>query len=170
MVPRAEETRVEPHLEKLTPLLDVGMFRPFPGGRLEGREQIRELFHAGLGTYRLSTATHRITSQKHTNYGRRPSTAVSASSKSTSTSASASSAWALSQVAPESGEAAAKAVPVLIDALGEPDVMTRIQAADASAAFGALAKEAAPALRKAAESENEALRGAASEALEAIRD
>jgi HEAT repeat protein len=81
-----------------------------------------------------------------------------------------SSGWALAQVACECEETAAKAVPVLIDALGAPDAMTRIQAADALAAFGALAKDAAPALRKAAESENEALRGAASEALEATRD
>ena len=78
------------------------------------------------------------------------------------------SAWALARVHPECSETAAKSVPVLIESMGEPDVMTRLHAAQALGCLGALAKDAVPALEKALEDANETVRTAASEALKAI--
>ncbi len=78
------------------------------------------------------------------------------------------SACALARVHPECSETAAKSVPVLIESMGEPDVMTRLYAAQALGCLGALAKDAVPVLKKALEDPNETVRAAASEALKAI--
>ena len=78
------------------------------------------------------------------------------------------SACALARVHPECPETAAKSVPVLIESLGEPDVMTRLHAAQALGCLGPLAKDAVPVLKKALDDPNETVRAAASEALKAI--
>jgi len=77
-------------------------------------------------------------------------------------------AWALAQIHPECGETAGKSVPILIKALAEPDVTTRVEAARALECLGPLAKPAVPALSKALGDESEEVRKAAAEALQAI--
>lgn len=78
------------------------------------------------------------------------------------------SAWALARIHPDCPEIAQKSVPVLIKALGEPDAMTRLHAAESLQLFGPLAKDAAIALNKAARDDNADVREAAARALRAI--
>lgn len=78
------------------------------------------------------------------------------------------SAWALARINPDSPQTAKNSVPVLIMALAELDVSTRVQAADSLRRLGPLAKDAAAALKKAQEDEDRAVRSAAAKALEAI--
>ena len=78
------------------------------------------------------------------------------------------SAWALCHIAPKSPETAAKAVPVLIEALGEPDAMTRGHAAESLELFGPLAGDAVEALKKLHDDPDEEVRAAAAKALKAI--
>jgi len=78
------------------------------------------------------------------------------------------SACALARIHPDCAETAPKSVPVLIEALAEPDAMSRLHAAEALRCLGPLAKDAVPALQKAAEDPNDDVRAAASEALKAI--
>ena len=77
-------------------------------------------------------------------------------------------AWALIQVRPKSPEVAAKAVPVLTAGLSSPLPKTRQGAAESLGTLGPLAKDAAPALEKAAEDADEAVRQAATKALASI--
>jgi HEAT repeat protein len=79
------------------------------------------------------------------------------------------SAWALARIHPECAVTAAKSVPVLVKALGEPNVTTRLEAAESLGCLGPLAKDAIPALNKAKEDRDPAVREAAAEALKAIR-
>ncbi len=78
------------------------------------------------------------------------------------------SAWALAQICPDCQQTAPMSVPVLIKALGEPDPITRLHAAECLCCLGPLAKDAVPALKKALEDQNEDVQAAAAEALEAI--
>jgi len=78
------------------------------------------------------------------------------------------SAWALCQVDPESSETAAKTVPILIEALAEPDPPTRLHAAEALGLLGPLATDAEDALKKLQDDPDEEVRSAAAKALEAI--
>jgi HEAT repeat protein len=78
------------------------------------------------------------------------------------------SAWALCQIDPKSPETAAKAVPVLIEALEEPDPPTRLHAAESLGLLGPLAADAADALKKLQDDPDEEVRAAAAKALEAI--
>lgn len=78
------------------------------------------------------------------------------------------SAWALCQIDPKSAETAAKAVPVLIEALEEPDPPTRLHAAEALRLLGPLAGDAAGALKRLENDPDEGVREAAAKALEAI--
>lgn len=74
-------------------------------------------------------------------------------------------AWALANIAPEDEEAAAKAVPILTESLaGTEEGYVPGEAAKALSMFGEKAKSALPALKKAADSGNEA----AAEAIKAI--
>jgi len=78
------------------------------------------------------------------------------------------SAWALARIHPECSDTAPKSVPVLIEALGEPDAMTRLHAAESLRCLGPLAKDAGAALKKALEDDNAVVRETAAEALKAI--
>ncbi len=78
------------------------------------------------------------------------------------------SAWALACIHPECPDTPAKSVPVLIEALGRPDRMNRLQAAESLQHLGALAKDAVDALKKAAGDDDEQVRQAAARALEAV--
>ena len=78
------------------------------------------------------------------------------------------SAWALCHIDPKSPETAAKVVPVLIEALGEPDAMTRGHAVESLELFGPLAGDAADALKKLHDDPDEEVRAAAAKALKAI--
>ncbi|MBN2474576.1 MAG: HEAT repeat domain-containing protein [Pirellulales bacterium] len=78
------------------------------------------------------------------------------------------SAWALCRIQPASAEICRKAVPVLTEALAEPDTMTRVQAIESLKLLGPHAKDARGALEKALKDPDEAVRGAAAEALEAL--
>jgi HEAT repeat protein len=77
-------------------------------------------------------------------------------------------AWALARVHPECPETPLKSVPLLIEALDEPAPMIRLEAIESLRCLGPRAKDAVPALEKAAEDENETIRQAAAEALKAI--
>jgi HEAT repeat protein len=81
---------------------------------------------------------------------------------------SVSSAWALARIDPGCTETAPKSVPLLVKALGEPDAMTRLHAAESLGLLGPLAKDAAPALQKAVQDANADVREAATKALKAI--
>jgi HEAT repeat protein len=78
------------------------------------------------------------------------------------------SAWALAWIDPENQATATKSVPVLIDALKAPDLMTRLQAAEALARWGPLARPAAATLRERLQDRDEHVREAAAQALKAI--
>ena len=78
------------------------------------------------------------------------------------------SAWALAQIDPKDAELAAKSVPVLIQALEEPDPPTRLHAAEALGLLGPLAGDAAAALKKLQSDPDKAVREAAVGALKAV--
>jgi len=78
------------------------------------------------------------------------------------------SAWALAQVDPKDPQTAAKSVPVLIQALEEPDPPTRLHAAEALGLLGPLAGDAAAALKKLHGDPDKAVREAAASALKAV--
>ena len=79
------------------------------------------------------------------------------------------SAWALTRILPASPELATKTLPILIDGLSNDAAIARQGAAEGLANLGALAKEAVPALKKAAaDDEDPAVRKAATESLERI--
>lgn len=78
------------------------------------------------------------------------------------------SAWALAQIDPQDAELAAKSVPVLIQALEEPDPPTRLHAAEALGLLGPLAGDAAAALKKLQSDPDKGVREAAASALKAI--
>lgn len=78
------------------------------------------------------------------------------------------SACALARVHPECPETAPKSVPALVKGLAEPDAMSRLHAAEALRCLGPLAKDAVPALQKAAKDASDDVRDAASQALKAI--
>jgi HEAT repeat protein len=79
------------------------------------------------------------------------------------------SAWALAHIDPKDPQTAAKAVPVLMRALRDPDPLTRVQAAESLGLFGPLAGGAAAALSKLSGDQNAQVREAAANALKAIR-
>ncbi len=78
------------------------------------------------------------------------------------------SAWALAQIDPTSIEVAAKAVPVLIAGLALAEAGDRVLSAEALGGFGALAKSAVEALKKAASDENKDVQETAGKALKSI--
>jgi HEAT repeat protein len=79
------------------------------------------------------------------------------------------SAWALTQIDPKDPQTAAKLVPVLIQALEEPDPPTRLHAAEALGLLGPLAGDAADALKKLQSDPDQPVREAAAAALKAVR-
>ena len=79
-----------------------------------------------------------------------------------------SSAWALARIDPACPELAAKIAPVLAEALGESDAMTRLHAAKALRDLGPLAKAALSALKEAGNDEDEDVRKMVAEAIKAI--
>lgn len=78
------------------------------------------------------------------------------------------SAWALACIDPQCAETAARSVAVLINGLKEREASTRVHAAEALGALGALAKDAVPALRQALKDPSPEVRRAAGQALRAI--
>ncbi len=76
--------------------------------------------------------------------------------------------WALAQISGTSATVAAKAVPVLTDALSLSDEEDRLFAAEALGGFGPLAKEAAEALKRASGDPNKNISEAAAAALKAV--
>ena len=79
------------------------------------------------------------------------------------------SAWALARIEPGSAEMAAKVVPVLVAGLSAPLPLSRQSAAEALGGLGSLAKDAAPALEKAAKDQDAGVRNAAAKALAAVQ-
>ena len=77
-------------------------------------------------------------------------------------------AWALTQIDPQCDVSCAKAVPVLVKALGDSAAEFRTQAAEALGTLGERAKAALPALNKALGDKDERVRQAAAEAIKAI--
>ena len=78
------------------------------------------------------------------------------------------SAWALGQIRPASADIAAKTVPILIADLAAPLAPSRQAAAEALGNLGPLAKDALPALEKAAGDQDENVRHAVAEAVKLI--
>ena len=78
-------------------------------------------------------------------------------------------AWALAKIDPKCPETAPQSVPVLIEALSDPEPRVRLEAAIALRCLGPLAKDAVPALKKAAMQDNDELvRDMVAQALAAI--
>ncbi len=78
------------------------------------------------------------------------------------------SAWTFMQIQPRSAKTAAKAILVLVAGLSDTLPETRKAAAEALGDLGPLAREAIPALQKAAKDDSKAVREAAAKALESI--
>jgi HEAT repeat protein len=79
------------------------------------------------------------------------------------------SAWALARIDPDCSDTAPKSVPLLIQALKEPEPMIRLEAASSLRCLGPRAKSAAPALKKTARNDSSDLvRDMANEAIEAM--
>ena len=79
-------------------------------------------------------------------------------------------ATSLTEIQPQSKEAAAKAIAVLTAGLSDPLPETREAAAEALGRMGPMAREAAAALQKTAKDDaNKAVRQAAAKALEAVQ-
>jgi HEAT repeat protein len=85
------------------------------------------------------------------------------------TSLAITSAWAITQLHPQSSEFAAKALPVLTAGLGDPLPESRQAAADLLGSVGPLAQTAIPALQTATRDENQSVRDSAAEAIRRIR-
>lgn len=80
------------------------------------------------------------------------------------------SAWALASIHPTCPETCKQSVPVLIEALAEPEAITRFHAAESLRSLGPLAKPAVEALKKTLEDDDEQVRKMATDALKVIGD
>jgi HEAT repeat protein len=78
------------------------------------------------------------------------------------------SAWALAQIDYENAETVELTLPLFIKALEHQEVLVRVEAANSLALFGPRAKEAVPALKKAADDRDRHVREAAAAALKKI--